>query len=66
MPRFFNRIRKQLAKENKFFQYSRYAIGEIALVVIGKSYSPKPGVYWKKIVSALHLSLSGVEDTPLL
>ena len=35
MPRFFNRIRKQLAKENKFFQYSRYAIGEIMLVVIG-------------------------------
>ena len=35
MPRFFNQIRKQLAKENKFFQYSRYAIGEILLVVIG-------------------------------
>jgi hypothetical protein len=35
MPRFFNRIRKQLSKENKFFQYSRYAIGEILLVVIG-------------------------------
>ncbi|WP_445384149.1 DUF6090 family protein [Robiginitalea sp. IMCC44478] len=35
MPRFFNRIRKQLAKENRFFQYSRYAIGEILLVVIG-------------------------------
>ena len=35
MPRLFNRIRKQLAKENKFFQYSRYAIGEILLVVIG-------------------------------
>lgn len=35
MPRFYNRIRKQLAKDNKFFQYSRYAIGEILLVVIG-------------------------------
>jgi hypothetical protein len=35
MPRFFNRIRKQLAKDNKFFLYSRYAIGEILLVVIG-------------------------------
>ena len=35
MPRFFNRIRKQLAKDNKFFQYSRYAVGEILLVVIG-------------------------------
>jgi len=35
MPRVFNRIRKQLAIDNKFFQYSRYAIGEILLVVIG-------------------------------
>jgi hypothetical protein len=35
MPRFFNRIRKRLARDNKFFQYSRYAIGEILLVVIG-------------------------------
>jgi len=35
MPRFFNRIRKQLAKDNKLFEYSRYAIGEILLVVIG-------------------------------
>ena len=34
MPRLFNRIRKQLAKENKFFQYSRYAIVEILLAVI--------------------------------
>ena len=35
MPRVFNRIRKQLAIDNKFFQYSRYAIGEILLVVFG-------------------------------
>ena len=35
MLRFFNRIRRQLAKDNKFFQYSRYAFGEILLVVIG-------------------------------
>lgn len=35
MPRFFNRIRRQLAKDNKFFQYSRYAIGEILLIVLG-------------------------------
>ena len=35
MPRVFNRIRKQLAIDNKFFQYSRYSIGEILLVVIG-------------------------------
>ena len=35
MPRVFNRIRKQLARDNKFFQYSRYATGEIQLVVIG-------------------------------
>ena len=32
---FFRKIRKKLAKENKFVQYSRYAIGEIILVVIG-------------------------------
>jgi len=32
---FFRRIRKKLADENKFLQYSRYAIGEIVLVVIG-------------------------------
>jgi hypothetical protein len=35
MPRVFNRIRKQLALDNKFFKYSGYAIGEILLVVIG-------------------------------
>lgn len=32
---FFRRIRKKLADQNKFLQYSRYAIGEIVLVVIG-------------------------------
>lgn len=32
---FFRRIRKQLADDNKFWQYTRYAIGEILLVVIG-------------------------------
>ncbi len=32
---FFRRIRKKLANENKFILYSRYAIGEIVLVVIG-------------------------------
>ncbi len=32
---FFRRIRKQLAESNKPFQYLRYAIGEIVLVVIG-------------------------------
>ena len=32
---FFRKIRRKLAKENKFLQYSRYAIGEILLVVIG-------------------------------
>lgn len=35
MPRFFNRIRKQLARDNKLLPYSRYAVGEILLVVIG-------------------------------
>ena len=32
---FFRRIRRNLANQNKFVQYSRYAIGEIFLVVIG-------------------------------
>jgi len=32
---FFRKIRRKLADQNKFVQYSRYAIGEILLVVIG-------------------------------
>jgi len=32
---FFRKIRYQLAQDNQFFKYSRYAIGEIVLVVIG-------------------------------
>ena len=32
---FFRKIRHKLANENKFIQYSRYAIGEILLVVLG-------------------------------
>lgn len=32
---FFRRIRKKLANANQFIKYSRYAIGEIVLVVIG-------------------------------
>ncbi|MBT8294775.1 MAG: hypothetical protein KJN70_16025 [Eudoraea sp.] len=35
MINFFRKIRKQLADDNHFFKYSRYAIGEILLVVIG-------------------------------
>jgi len=32
---FFRKIRYKLAENNQFFKYSRYAIGEIVLVVIG-------------------------------
>lgn len=32
---FFRKIRWRLAQDNQFFKYSRYAIGEIALVVVG-------------------------------
>ncbi len=32
---FFRKIRYRLAEDNQFFKYSRYAIGEIVLVVIG-------------------------------
>ena len=35
MIKFFSRIRKKLAAENKVAPYLRYAIGEIVLVVIG-------------------------------
>ena len=32
---FFRKIRWRLAQNNKFFQYSRYAVGETVLVVVG-------------------------------
>ena len=35
MINFFRKTRKKLADDNKFFKYSRYAIGEIVLVVVG-------------------------------
>lgn len=35
MINFFRKIRKKLADDNQFFKYTRYAIGEILLVVIG-------------------------------
>ncbi len=35
MIKFFNNIRRKLAAENKIWAYSRYAIGEIVLVMIG-------------------------------
>ena len=35
MLNFFRKIRRQLANENKFQKYFRYAIGEIVLVVLG-------------------------------
>ena len=35
MIKFFRRIRQQLLSENKISKYLLYAIGEIALVVIG-------------------------------
>ena len=32
---FYRKIRKRLADDNQFLKYSRYAIGEILLVVVG-------------------------------
>ena len=32
---FFRKIRKKMADDNRPFQYVRYAIGEIVLVVVG-------------------------------
>lgn len=35
MINFFRKIRRKLADDNKLFKYSRYAIGEIVLVMVG-------------------------------
>ena len=35
MINFFRKIRKKLADDNQIVKYSRYAVGEIVLVVIG-------------------------------
>jgi hypothetical protein len=35
MINFFRKTRKKLADDNQFLKYSRYAIGEIVLVVVG-------------------------------
>ena len=35
MLNFFRKIRRKLSNENKFIQYSRYAVGEIVLVMVG-------------------------------
>lgn len=35
MINIFRKVRKKLANENKFFKYSRYAVGEILLIVVG-------------------------------
>jgi len=35
MIKFFRKIRRKLANQNKFLQYGRYAIGEIVLVMVG-------------------------------
>ena len=35
MINFFRKIRKQLANENKFQRYMRYAIGEVLLIMLG-------------------------------
>ena len=35
MIKFLRKTRRKLADDNKLFKYSRYAIGEIVLVVVG-------------------------------
>ena len=35
MINFFRKIRRQLANENKFQRYMRYAIGEVILIMLG-------------------------------
>ena len=35
MINFFRKIRRKLADENSFWKYAKYAVGEIALIVVG-------------------------------
>lgn len=35
MVSFFRKIRRQLARDNQFFRYARYAIGEVILIMLG-------------------------------
>lgn len=66
MIKFFSKIRKKLAVENKIFAYSRYAIGEIVLVVIGILIAlqinnwnehRKEKVFEKKVLSELYMDV---------
>jgi len=61
---FFRRMRKKLADENKFLQYSRYAIGEILLVVIGILIALQLNA-WKEEIQAkeeLKISMNSMLD----
>jgi len=65
----FRKIRHQLADDNQFLKYSRYAIGEIVLVVVGilialqinnwneeKKERTKEQYYLKSIITSINLS----------
>lgn len=75
MIKFFRNIRKKLAAENRVMAYSRYAIGEIVLVVIGilialqintwneeKKTSKLETKILKELLSNLKLDLKELQD----
>jgi hypothetical protein len=67
---FFRKIRYSFAKDNQFFKYSRYAIGEIVLVVIGilialyiNSWNQKRIERNKEVVYLTEIRKNLVQDT---
>lgn len=58
---FFRKIRYQMAKDNQFFKYSRYAIGEIVLVVIGILIALQIN-NWQKDKSTRKLEISTLKE----
>ncbi len=76
MIKFFRKIRKKLADDNKPLKYARYAIGEILLVVIGilialqiNNWNEKrksdvlTTIYLNNLKSDLQSDLSGIDKT---
>ena len=75
---FFRKIRYRLAKDNQFLNYSRYAIGEIVLVVIGilialqinnwnenRKIKQQETTYYCKLAEDLASDISNIDNTIL-
>lgn len=58
---FFRKIRYRLAKDNQFYKYSRYAIGEIILVVVGILIALQINT-WQKDKSTRKLEISTLKE----